>query len=100
TNSQSEEGFVGISGIRRSAPKIAAFAYAGYKWFEDHTDEVERWSAKAIERSRGKSIAKVVVPAAHLAQAGVKWMRENNDGAARPEAGKPEVKELPPSLPQ
>ncbi|MGH2701623.1 MAG: hypothetical protein ACRDJ2_07590 [Actinomycetota bacterium] len=76
--------------MKRSAPKVAAFAYAGYKWFEDHTDEVERWSAKAIERSRGKSIAKVVVPAAHLAQAGVKWFRENEDNTKKVEA-----KELP-----
>ncbi|MGH2826523.1 MAG: hypothetical protein ACRDKF_06090 [Actinomycetota bacterium] len=86
---------MGISRIRRSTPKVVAFAYAGYKWFEDHTDEVERWSTKAIERSRGKSIAKVVVPAAHLAQAGVKWMRENEA-----DARKPEVRELPPSSPQ
>ena len=81
-----------ISRIKRSAPKVAAFAYAGYKWFEDHTDEVERWSAKAIERSRGKQIAKVVVPAAHVAQAAVKWMRENED-----EAEKLDAKELPES---
>ena len=83
---------MGIWRIQRSAPKVVAFAYAGYKWFEDHTDDVERWSAKAIERSRGKSIAKVVVPAAHLAQAGVKWMRENEDDATKPDA-----KQLPPS---
>ncbi|MDQ4058188.1 MAG: hypothetical protein M3124_03590 [Actinomycetota bacterium] len=83
---------MGISRIRRSAPKFAAFAYAGYKWFEDHTDEVERWSARAIERSRGKSIAKVVVPAAHLAQAGVKWMRENEADAQEPKS-----KQLPES---
>ena len=69
------------SRIRRSAPKVAAFAYAGYKWFEDHTDEVEDWSAKAIERSRGKQVAKFVVPAAHVAMAGVKWIRQNEDEA-------------------
>jgi len=72
---------VRYSRIRRSAPKVAAFAYAGYKWFEDHTDEVENWSAKAIERSRGKQVAKFVVPAAHVAMAGVKWIRENEDEA-------------------
>ena len=72
-----------LSRIRRSAPKVAAFAYAGYKWFEDHTDEVENWSAKAIERSRGKQVAKFVVPAAHVAMAGVKWFRENDDEAKK-----------------
>ena len=77
-----------LSRIRRSAPKVAAFAYAGYKWFEDHTDEVENWSAKAIERSRGKQIAKFVVPAAHVAMAGVKWIRENEDEAKELSAGR------------
>ena len=69
------------SRIRRNAPKIGAFAYAGYKWFEDHTDEVERWSGKAVERSRGKRIEKLVVPAAGAAQSAVRWMRDNNDRA-------------------
>ena len=51
-----------IARIRRNAPKIGAFVYAGYKWLEDHTDEVERWSAQAIDRSRGKRSEKFVVP--------------------------------------
>lgn len=69
------------SKISRNAPKIGAFAYAGYKWFEDHTDEVERWSAKAVERARGKRIEKVVVPAAGAAQSAARWMRANNENA-------------------
>ena len=77
------------SRIRRNAPKIGAFAYAGYKWFEDHTDEVERWSAQAVDRSRGKRIEKFVVPAAGAAQSAVRWMRDkdNNDNAkSKPKA--------------
>ncbi len=72
-----------ISRIRRNAPKIGAFVYAGYKWLEDHTDEVERWSAQAIDRTRGKRSAKLVVPAAGAAQAAARWMRDNNDNAKR-----------------
>ncbi|CAN5772700.1 hypothetical protein BH20ACT23_BH20ACT23_27140 [soil metagenome] len=72
-----------LSRIRRNAPKIGAFAYAGYKWFEDHTDEVERWSAQAVDRSRGKRIERFVVPAAGAAQSAVRWMRDNNDNAKR-----------------
>jgi hypothetical protein len=72
-----------IARIRRNAPKIGAFVYAGYKWLEDHTDEVERWSAQAIDRSRGKRSEKFVVPAAGAAQAAARWMRENNDNARR-----------------
>ncbi|MGH2774837.1 MAG: hypothetical protein ACRDJT_05305 [Actinomycetota bacterium] len=76
------------SRIRRNAPKIGAFAYAGYKWFEDHTDEIERWSAQAVDRSRGKRIERFVVPAAGAAQSAVRWMRENNDSVKR-KSGKP-----------
>lgn len=72
-----------IARIRRNAPKIGAFVYAGYKWLEDHTDEVERWSAKAIDRSRGKPSERFVVPAAGAAQAAARWMRDNNDNANR-----------------
>ena len=72
-----------IARIRRNAPKIGAFVYAGYKWLEDHTDEVERWSAKAIERSRGKASEKIVVPVAGAAQSAARWMRDNNDNAKR-----------------
>jgi len=80
---------VKFSRIRRNAPKIGAFAYAGYKWFEDHTDEVERWSAQAVDRSRGKRMEKFVVPAAGAAQSAVRWMRakDNNDNAkSKPKA--------------
>ena len=69
---------MGRSGIRRSAPKAAAFVYAGYKWFEDHTDDVERWSDKAIAHSRGRRYEKVVVPAATAARAAARWMREDS----------------------
>ena len=72
-----------ISRIRRNAPKIGAFVYAGYKWLEDHTDEVERWSAQAIDRTRGKRSAKFVAPTAGAAQAAARWMRDNNDNAKR-----------------
>jgi hypothetical protein len=72
-----------ISRIRRNAPKIGAFVYAGYKWLEDHTDEVERWSAKAIESSRGKPSERLVVPVAGAAQSAARWMRENNENAKR-----------------
>jgi hypothetical protein len=72
-----------IARIRRNAPKIGAFVYAGYKWLEDHTDEVERWSAKAIDSSRGKRSEKFVVPVAGAAQSAARWMRDNNDNAKR-----------------
>ncbi|MGH2699164.1 MAG: hypothetical protein ACRDJL_08195 [Actinomycetota bacterium] len=65
--------------IRRSAPKVAAFVYAGYKWFEDHTDEVERWSAQAVERSRGKRVERFVTPVAGAAQSAARWMRNRDD---------------------
>ena len=74
--------------MRKAGAKAATVAYAGYKWFEDHTDEVERWSGKAVERSRGKRIEKLVVPAAGAAQSAVRWMRDNND-RAKQKSGKP-----------
>jgi hypothetical protein len=67
--------------IRKNASKTAVFLYAGYKWLEDHTDDVERWSGHAIQRSRGKRYEKVVVPVAGAARAAARWVRENNDVA-------------------
>ena len=72
-----------ITRIRRNAPKVGAFVYAGYKWFEDHTDDVERWAAKAVDSSRGKRSEKFIVPAAGVAQSAARWMRDNNDNAKR-----------------
>ena len=69
------------SKIRRNAPKAAAFVYAGYKWFEDHTDEVERWSNNVIARTRGKRIERVAVPAASAAKTAARWLRESRDDA-------------------
>jgi hypothetical protein len=77
-----------VARIRRNAPKIGAFVYAGYKLFEDHTDDVERWSAKAIDRSRGKASEKFVAPVAGAAQSAARWMRENNDNAKRKSANR------------
>jgi hypothetical protein len=74
---------VKFSRIRRNGPKVVAFVYAGYKWLEDHTDEVERWSARAVERSRGKPVEKFVTPVAGAAQSAARWMRDNNENAKR-----------------
>lgn len=63
--------------IRRRGAKAVAFMYAGYKWFEDHTDEVERWADRAIIQARGKRVAKVVVPAANSAKSAARWVRQN-----------------------
>jgi hypothetical protein len=62
--------------FRRRGAKAAAFIYAGYKWFEDHTDDVERWSDKAIIQARGKRVAKVVIPAANSAKSAAQWVRQ------------------------
>ena len=68
------------SKIRSKGPKMAAFTYAGYKWFEDHTDDVEVWANKAIDRSRGKSVERFVVPPARLAISAARWVRANGGG--------------------
>jgi hypothetical protein len=72
------------SRLRRNAPKTAAFVYAGYKWFEDHTDEVERWSVKAIEHARGKRYEPVVVPVASAARAAARWIRDSKNADTKP----------------
>ncbi|MDQ3770827.1 MAG: hypothetical protein M3343_01910 [Actinomycetota bacterium] len=70
------------SKIRSKGPKMAAFTYAGYKWFEDHTDDVEVWAKKAIDRSRGKSVEKYVTPPAKLVISAARWVRANGGGNA------------------
>jgi hypothetical protein len=87
TTDWSEENRVKFSRIRRNGPKVVAFVYAGYKWLEDHTDEVERWSARAVERSRGKPVEKFVTPVAGAAQSAARWMRDNNENARRKSEG-------------
>jgi hypothetical protein len=72
---------MGFSRLRTRGTRAAALLYAGYKWFEDHTDDVERWSDRAIEGARGKRVAGVVVPAANASKAAARWVREN--GATR-----------------
>jgi hypothetical protein len=64
--------------MRKRIPKTAAFVYAGYKWLEDHTDEVERWSAKAMEHARGKRYEKIVNPAATAARTAARFVRDNH----------------------
>ena len=70
-----------ISRARRSAPKTIAFVYAGYKWLEEHADDVERWSEQAMKRSAGKRYATVVTPAAQALNAAAKWARQNRGGS-------------------
>lgn len=60
-------------------PKAAALLYAGYKWMEDHTDEVERWSQKAMEHAEGKRYEVAVVPPARALKATARWMRDNHE---------------------
>jgi hypothetical protein len=72
---------MGFSRFGTKGTRAAALLYAGYKWFEDHTDDVERWSDKAIAGAHGKRVAKVVVPAANATKAAARWVREN--GATR-----------------
>jgi hypothetical protein len=61
-------------GYGRALAKAGTAIYAGYKWLEDHTDEVDRWSAKVIEKAAGKSYEKVVVPPARLARSAAGWV--------------------------
>ena len=65
------------SRIRKSGSKAAAFVYAGYKWFEDNTDDVERWSSKAEEHARGKRYERFVVQSANASRAAARWVRQN-----------------------
>ena len=64
-----------MSKVRRNGIKAVTAVYAAYKWFEDHVDDVERWSASAISGARGKPFEKVVVPAAERATAAARWVR-------------------------
>lgn len=60
--------------LGRTLAKAGTLLYAGYKWLEDHTDEVDRWSARVIDKAAGKSYEKVVVPPARLARSAAEWV--------------------------
>ena len=79
---RSDEG-VDWSKLRGRGARAATIAYAGYKWFEDHADDVERFSHKAIERSKGKRIGRAVVPTAHVLIGAARWMQERGDDSRR-----------------
>lgn len=64
-------------------PKAAAVLYAAYKWMEDHPDDVERWSQKAIEHAAGKRYEVAVLPPARALKATAIWMRDNQRNPAR-----------------
>ncbi|MEA2453209.1 MAG: hypothetical protein QOG04_1919 [Actinomycetota bacterium] len=66
-------------GKRRTIAKAGAIAYGGYKWIEDHTDDLERWSNKVIESSEGKSYAKFAVPPAKIVRTSAIWIGKNGD---------------------
>lgn len=66
------------SKLRNRGAQAATAAYAGYKWFEDHADDVERFSIKAIERSKGKKVGRAVVPTAHVLIGAARWFQERN----------------------
>lgn len=67
-----------LSRMRRGAPKVTALVYAGYRWFEEHSDDVERWSDKALEGARGKSIERFIAPVAKTARSAARWTSDNN----------------------
>ncbi|MPZ69547.1 MAG: hypothetical protein GEU71_08465 [Actinobacteria bacterium] len=64
-------------------PRAAAVLYATYRWMEDHTDEVERWSQKAIDHAEGKRYEVAVLPPARALKVTALWMRNNRRSAAR-----------------
>lgn len=61
-------------GYGKLIAKAGTAIYAGYKWLEDHTDEVDRWSSRVIEKAAGKSYEKVIVPPARLAKTAADWV--------------------------
>ena len=73
------------SRMRRAGAKAATVAYAGYKWFEDHTDDVERWAASARKHAAGKRYERAVALPADAAAAAAKWVRNrgNEKGTVR-----------------
>lgn len=70
--------------LRNRGAQVATVVYAGYKWFEDHADEVERVSIKAIERSKGKKIGRAVIPTAHVVIGAARWMQERDKDKTLP----------------
>ena len=74
---------------RRAAPNTVAFVYAGYKWLEEHADEVERWSQNVMKRSHGTRYDKVVLPAARAVDAAAKWAKNNRSGGFGRRSRKP-----------
>jgi hypothetical protein len=65
-------------GKGKAIAKAGTAIYAGYKWLEDHTDEVDRWSARVIDKAAGKSYEKIVVPVAQLARSAAGWVASAN----------------------
>jgi hypothetical protein len=76
------------SKFRGKGAQAATVAYAGYKWFEDHADDVERFSLQAIARSKGKKFGRAVVPTAHVLIGAARWVQERNKPAKRLPKGK------------
>lgn len=66
----------------RGAAVITA-AYAGYKWFEDHADDVEHYAQKAIDRSKKKSYGRIVVPTAHALIGAARWMQRQEGATSK-----------------
>jgi hypothetical protein len=67
------------SRMRKAGAKAATVAYAGYKWFEDHTDDVERWATSARKQAAGKRYERAVGLPADAAAAAAKWVRNRVD---------------------
>jgi hypothetical protein len=72
-----------FSWIRRIGPRAAAYGYVAYKWLEDHTDEVMRWSEKLERQAKGKSYEKAVSGAARFASELATWVDERSDSEAK-----------------
>jgi hypothetical protein len=66
-----------LSLLRRLGRKAAVSGYAAYKWVETHTDDVQRFADKSIERSRGKNHERFVTPAATAAKKIAEWIDKN-----------------------
>ncbi len=63
--------------LRRLGQKALVSGQAAYRWVETHTDEVQRFADKSIERSRGKNYENVVVPVAQTARKVAEWIDKN-----------------------
>ena len=67
------------SRMRKAGAKAATVAYAGYKWFEDHTDDVERWATSARKQAAGKRYERAVGLPADAAAAAAQWVRKRGN---------------------